>query len=409
MPSAGLQIFGAGLRLQQVTPGVADAGNAHVTGVMLADAGMLPSIVPPNWGPGFYSSRNIYLGTALNMTWGPQSDDVQSCMFLGSSTTARGNPNGTNIAYGVNVGSGQTLMEVGGTVIGGLAGNGTTAADPNASNFNVVVGYSAAAFSNYASVNGDTVIGANAKTGSGQNGVNPSFSSTIVGFQCRSSGAGKNIIIGAKTTTAFQNSILLVQNHGGNYAGTQDNQIKIGDPTQTKVEIGPFDLSNPVAGLFIQTANVAVANTVVETSIVGAGRGSMTIPADRLMAGTNIRIRARGVIADTATPTLQLRIKIGATTYCDTGAIPLTALAGTHGWVIDADLTVRTAGAGGTAIGAAIMNINSGTLIDMDTTNTVTTALNTTTAQTVDVTIQWGTAAPANTLTCTNLTMELIG
>lgn len=345
-----------------------------------------------------------------SFTWGFGVDDIKSCVFVGVNSIFETNPNGTNIADGVNIGSNQWCKELGGVCIGGWAENGTSGAYPSASNYGTVVGYGAKAWSGWGATAGDTVVGANSKTGVTRNSAVPANASTILGFQCVSSGAGKNILIGGKTSTAFANSILIINNlNGASYNGTQDNQIKIGDATHTKVEIGPFDLSNPTAGYFSQTASVTVANTIAEKTIVGAGRGSMVIPAARLMVGTTIRIRARGIIADTLTPTLRLRIKIGATTFCDTGAIALTALTGTHGWVIDADITVRTAGAGGTALGQAIMNVNSGPFIDMDTTNTVAGALDTTNPQTADVTVEWGTANAANTLTATNLTLELIG
>jgi hypothetical protein len=107
------------------------------------------------------------------------------------------------------------------------------------------------------------------------------------------------------------------------------------------------------------------------------------------------------------TPTLRVKVKIGGTIYLDTTAIALTALAGTHGWALDATITVRTVGAGGTALGNGQMYISVGAFIDLDTLNTVPVAIDTTIANTVDVTFQWGTANAANTETTTNLQIEV--
>lgn len=392
MPSAGLQIFAGGMRLQQVTPGVTDVGNAHISGVLIAENGMQAGPSAGGYGNSTWIGYQVSRGLSGSAT---------QAIFIGSNagTTPDGITRGNMICIG-NLAVAYHQQSV---CIGYNSNVGVTATSYLGTP-GLALGAGCSAVMTDAGINrrGPIAIGA-AVLSAGDGCI-------AIGQATRA--ADSSVVIGRLIWGTGTNQLILDTTAPNTTATVQystNNLIKIGNATHTQVEIGPFNLSQPTAGYFVQTANVVVANTVAETTIVGAGTGSMTIPADRLRAGTHIRIRARGIIADTATPTLQLRIKIGATTYCDTGAIPLTALAGTHGWVIDADMTIRTAGAGGTAIGSAIMNINSGTFVDMDTTNTATTAIDTTAAKTVDVTLQWGTAAPANTLTATHLTMELIG
>jgi hypothetical protein len=68
--------------------------------------------------------------------------------------------------------------------------------------------------------------------------------------------------------------------------------------------------------LFSSTATVTVAATTVETSIIGSGSGSLTLPANYLTAGKTIRFSLRGLYS---TPTLSVgnilvKIKLGGST-----------------------------------------------------------------------------------------------
>ncbi len=63
--------------------------------------------------------------------------------------------------------------------------------------------------------------------------------------------------------------------------------------------------------LFSQTSNVTVANTTTETSLLGTGIGSATLPANFAVAGRAIRVRSYGYISNTATTTSKLKIKLG--------------------------------------------------------------------------------------------------
>lgn len=165
------------------------------------------------------------------------------------------------------------------------------------------------------------------------------------------------------------------------------------------------------AQLFAQTASATVANTTTETTLASTGEGSLTLPANFLRPGRTVRVRASGFASDTGTPTLRFRVKLGSTTIGDTGAIALTGTVSNEGFVVDYELTCRTAGASGTVIGQGFSHVdnstNTGLLESLPSTAAVT--VNTTTAQAVSVTAQWGTASSSNTITCTNLVVESKG
>ncbi len=381
MPTGG-QIPGAspGLRLQANTPGVQDAGNANVTGVIYAGS------FRTHLAGGAAPTSTVMIGTQAPGTGSSLNNNTQS-VFIGEN---------------------QTLGALGGNIVIGhtaISGNGLTASAQNS----IFIGYQASWVGGYGTGQNTTVIGTLAQGGHGNQTViggsalGGTFQGVTVIGASATAGAQFNISIGYGCTTPNANSI----NIGGSTPPAA-NGITIGVPSQTAVKIGKYDLSQPTSALFTQTANATAANTAVETSLSTSGLGTRTIPANYLRAGSVVRVSAVGVIADTGTPTVQFRLKIGATTYLDFGAVTLGALVGTHGWTFDGMVTIRSAGAGGTAIGNGLVYVSSASSPDLDTTNTATTAIDTTAAQAVDFTVQWGTANPANTITCTNLTIEII-
>lgn len=158
--------------------------------------------------------------------------------------------------------------------------------------------------------------------------------------------------------------------------------------------------------IFSATADKTVANTVTETTLFGAGVGSLTIPASTFVPGNTLRIKMRGYIAGTASPTVRLRAKINSITIVDTTALG-SLIGATNGFIIDCLLTCRTIGPTGTFIGQIFAMVTSATYFVQTTTNATTTIDTSTTGQPVDLTFQWGAASASNTVTITNATVEL--
>ena len=177
---------------------------------------------------------------------------------------------------------------------------------------------------------------------------------------------------------------------------------------QKTTNFQPIDNYN-VGAIFSATASVTVANTVTETSIVGTGVGSVTLPANFLAAGKTLRFKMFGTIGSVLTPTARIKIKIGSVVVIDTTALALLVITGTNIFETEAMITCRTAGASGTVFGQGLVfyYTSSTGLSGIATPNTTTSTIDTTASQTLDVTFTWGTASASNTITCTNTLIKV--
>lgn len=159
--------------------------------------------------------------------------------------------------------------------------------------------------------------------------------------------------------------------------------------------------------LFKQTATVTVASSAAETTLVGAGRGTMSLPANFFVVGRTVSIKAGGFYGTAgAGPTNAVRIKLGSTTILQSSGDALTAGIGNdREWYMDALFTCRTTGAGGTFIGQGLISYWTGGSTNrpyaMQRLTTV--SVSTTGALTLDITTQFGTSDAANIMNLTNL------
>jgi len=140
----------------------------------------------------------------------------------------------------------------------------------------------------------------------------------------------------------------------------------------------------------VRTTNLTVANTLIETTLISSSYG-----ANYLEVGKSEEIIVRGVIGKANSNTLTLRMTYAGVTII---TLPITGAAITSGTAFEvlAVSTCRGVGPTGT------LQVNLLTRIDgitnpPDTRATVT--VNTTIAQNLTLTAQWGTASVSNTLT----------
>lgn len=152
--------------------------------------------------------------------------------------------------------------------------------------------------------------------------------------------------------------------------------------------------------IFSQTNSVTVTNTTTETSLFGTGGGIKTLPIGFFNVGRTIRIKLLG-FRSRSSGNETYRIYIGGVAVFTTGAILLGA-GSNDGIDLECAITLRSTGVTGTAIGAGrIINWSNGNLTPFVTITTPFT-INTTISNTIDVTVQWGTANAGNTETITN-------
>lgn len=159
---------------------------------------------------------------------------------------------------------------------------------------------------------------------------------------------------------------------------------------------------------FSSTADKTVGNSTSEVSGVGTGIGTVTIPANSLVAGQTIRIVGGGIYSTQAlTPgNLTVKVKAGSTVLASNVMAILAGAITTAAFDFSSRIAVRATGASGslmpvgglnfaTSAGARLFAdlVNGGTAVTVDTTA----------SQTLDLTFQWQTANASNTLTVKSL------
>ena len=158
-----------------------------------------------------------------------------------------------------------------------------------------------------------------------------------------------------------------------------------------------------VYGLFAQTGNsVAVSATTVETSIIDGGLGSLTVPANGFSPGDSFRADFGGLLSAKNNDTLQIRIKAGSVILADSGPQTMTT-AINDVWQFSVNFTVRQIGGVGVAsivsLGVFHTTKQSNNTQQGFAFNTVnSTTFDTTVSNTLDVTAEWSTNSPLNSI-----------
>tara|TARA_R110002074_G_scaffold197834_1_gene365292 strand:+ start:135 stop:788 length:654 start_codon:yes stop_codon:yes gene_type:complete len=143
-------------------------------------------------------------------------------------------------------------------------------------------------------------------------------------------------------------------------------------------------------GLYAQTVvSATVTNTTTETSIVGSGVGSLTVPPNTFLRGDSYHAKIGGVISAQNGDDITINIKTGATVLATTGAIslsPVTAL----GWELELDFTIASLTATGSICtnGNFAYNRDTGSLEGFVFQDVQT--IDTTISNTLDITVTWG-------------------
>jgi len=169
-----------------------------------------------------------------------------------------------------------------------------------------------------------------------------------------------------------------------------------------------------IIGLFAQTVDsTPVTNTIAETTIVGAGVGTLTVPANGFAIGDSFTCALDGVLSCGSSATLHIRVKtLAGVILADTGIIDMAA-ADAKPWVMNLYFTVRTLG------GATVASISSGGLFSyirnggtqfegyvLSTVNNTT--FNTTVNNTLVITAQWNTATTGSSIVSKNFTLTKV-
>lgn len=158
-------------------------------------------------------------------------------------------------------------------------------------------------------------------------------------------------------------------------------------------------------GLYAQTVQSAtVTNTTTETSIIGTGVGGLTVSPNVFQVGDSYHGKVGGVISNQNGDEITIRIKTGTTVLATTGLISLER-ATTQGWECELDFTIAAIGATGTICtnGNFAYNRNTGSLEGFVFQDVQ--PLDTTVANTLDITVEWNQAKPQDQIYSANFVL----
>jgi len=179
---------------------------------------------------------------------------------------------------------------------------------------------------------------------------------------------------------------------------------------------GPQGIPGPtgLTGLFAQTADsTPVVNTAVETTIVGPGVGTLTVPANGFSIGDSFTCALDGILSCGSSATLHIRVRtLAGVLLADTAIIDMSA-ATNQPWLINLYFTIRTLGAPTVASissGGLFSYIrNGGTQFEGYVLSTINnTTFDTTVNNTLVITAEWDPASTGNSIVTRNFTLTKV-
>lgn len=164
--------------------------------------------------------------------------------------------------------------------------------------------------------------------------------------------------------------------------------------------------------LFSQTSIETVFNNLSEDNLSGTGDGSLTLAANSWIVGEVIRVRASGTYGTKATTagTLSLRLKYGSTVL-NLLTVTMPDNQSTKAWFLDSSLTRHSIGPTGTVSGVGIWQyaVTGEASLQSADDPIANEVLASDASQIIELTADWQFADTANTITCSQLTVEKQG
>jgi hypothetical protein len=168
-----------------------------------------------------------------------------------------------------------------------------------------------------------------------------------------------------------------------------------------------FEFVRSFASSFQGTSTPTITGTS-ESSIIPAGTGSPTIPANRLRAGCSVRLLMRGVMsAPLVAGTMTVRVKLNGTVISSGTSAQVLGSMTKAGWNLNQTMTIRSDGPNGTAVVAGDVTYPAGLITSQSKTDLLSDpaapfSIDTTVDNTLNVTIQFSLAShQVWTSTCT--------
>lgn len=156
--------------------------------------------------------------------------------------------------------------------------------------------------------------------------------------------AGYNIV--SKSACTLHTNYLLLYNTPVQDQSATDYLVRDSGSGMVKYKTIPGPTSY---GLFTQTGDSStVSGTIVETTIIGPGIGTLSVPANGFSVGDSFRVIIGGHASFKNNDTITVRVKANSVVLGSTGAIILGNTSNQH-WRFNVDFTIRSLGGPGAA------------------------------------------------------------
>lgn len=168
--------------------------------------------------------------------------------------------------------------------------------------------------------------------------------------------------------------------------------------------------------IFVATSTATLTGTTNETTLIGSGIGTLTLPAGFLTVGKTIRITARGNLTSPVAPTtVVFKLKLGSNVIIQSASITPGTSQTARSWGMISEIITRTIGASGEVIGngqiyntatPAWNSIGAPRVAEFQSTSTVT--VDTTASQVIDFTGTLTSGAGTDSYSITNFIVEVL-
>jgi len=182
----------------------------------------------------------------------------------------------------------------------------------------------------------------------------------------------------------------------------------------TQIYIDKYgNLPPPNYGLYAQTAlGTVITNTTVETSLIGPGVGTLSVPPNAFKVGDSFTVKMCGNLSCANNETIHLRIKSDGIVIGDLGIFAMK-IATNKFFELTTDFTITKIGAAGVAElfvnGQYSYNHNAAGVLDGTNFGLVSNTLfDTTVLNALSITAEWGLAKAANIIQSQNFVLTKV-
>ena len=155
-------------------------------------------------------------------------------------------------------------------------------------------------------------------------------------------------------------------------------------------------------GLYSQTGNsITISGTTAESSLIGPGVGTLSVPTNGFTVGDSFRADFGGVMGAANNQTIRIRTKSGNAIFLDSGIQTLSSSVEDAIFTLSINFGIRNIGTAGVAnivtLGRfSYAKTNNATVEGFGFNTVNNTTFNTTITNTLDVTIEWGSTNALN-------------